>query len=99
MKSEPDNNKAEQEYVFDYDSAISAEYHASRTAQTHASWFLPYLRPGMTLLDCGCGSGSITVGLAHAVEPGEVTGIDISDVVIKRACERAIANKISNIRM
>jgi ubiquinone/menaquinone biosynthesis C-methylase UbiE len=31
----------------------------------------------MRLLDCGCGPGGITVGLAQRVSPGEVAGIDI----------------------
>jgi len=43
-----------------------------------AAFFLPHLSPGMRLLDCGCGPGSITAGLAAAVSPGECIGIDIS---------------------
>ena len=31
----------------------------------------------MRLLDCGCGPGSITAGLAEAVAPGQVVGVDI----------------------
>ena len=50
--------------------------HAQRTADTQAAFFLPYLRPGMTLLDLGCGPGSITTGLAAAVSPGRTTGVD-----------------------
>jgi SAM-dependent methyltransferase len=52
-------------------------HHAERTAQTQAAFFLPHLRPGMDLLDLGCGPGSITVGLAAAVAPGRTTGIDL----------------------
>ena len=51
--------------------------HAGRTAETQAAFLLPYLRPGMALLDLGCGPGSITTGLAAAVAPGPTTGIDI----------------------
>jgi ubiquinone/menaquinone biosynthesis C-methylase UbiE len=48
-----------------------------RTAEHHASYFLPYLSPGMDLLDVGCGPGSITRGLARGVMPGHTVGVDV----------------------
>ena len=63
--------------------------HAQRTAEYHAGFFLPHLLPDMDLVDCGCGTGSITVGLAEAVSPGEVTGIEISSRDVDLARERA----------
>jgi SAM-dependent methyltransferase len=48
-----------------------------RTAAQEAAFFLPHLRRGMRLLDCGCGPGSITVGLAEVVAPGRVVGLDL----------------------
>jgi hypothetical protein len=40
-----------------------------RTAAREGAFFLPHLRAGMRVLDCGCGPGSITLGLAAAVSP------------------------------
>jgi len=63
-----------------YDQTVKARVrpvHAQRTADSHAAFFLPYLKPGMALLDLGCGPGSITVGLAAAVAPGPATGVDL----------------------
>lgn len=50
---------------------------ARRGASTSAAFLLPHLRPGMRLLDGGCGPGSITLELARAVAPGLVLGLDL----------------------
>jgi ubiquinone/menaquinone biosynthesis C-methylase UbiE len=63
--------------------------HAKRSAETDAAFFLPHLKPGMRLLDVGCGPGSITSGLALRVEPAPTIGIDPSESVIETA--RALA--------
>jgi ubiquinone/menaquinone biosynthesis C-methylase UbiE len=49
-------------------------------------------QPGERILDVGCGCGPTTIRLARAVAPGgEITGLDISGVLLKSARERAAA--------
>ncbi|MBI4340440.1 MAG: methyltransferase domain-containing protein, partial [Chloroflexi bacterium] len=48
-----------------------------RRASSRAAYLLPHLRAGFSLLDCGCGPGTVTIGLAEAVAPGQVVGIDL----------------------
>lgn len=50
--------------------------HRWRTAENSAAYLLPSLRPGLHLLDVGCGPGTITVDLAGLVAPGRVTAIE-----------------------
>lgn len=50
--------------------------HRWRTAANSAAYLLPYLRAGQTLLDVGCGPGTITLDLARAIAPGRVVGVD-----------------------
>ena len=51
----------------------------------------------MDVLDCGCGPGSITVGLAEAVTPGSVTGIDLEESQLVRARAIASGRDLANV--
>ena len=59
--------------------------HRWRTAQNSAGYLLPRLKPGMSILDVGCGPGTITVDFAELVAPGRVVGMDAAPDVISQA--------------
>jgi len=71
---------------------------AQRTAVEDAAFLLPYISPGMRLLDVGCGPGSITLGLAAIVAPGEVVGLDNQREAIERARGAAVEKAVTNVR-
>jgi SAM-dependent methyltransferase len=56
------------------------------------------LRPGLNVLDVGCGSGSTTVELSRRVGiDGRATGVDIAPAMIAQAMKRADAAHIGNV--
>jgi ubiquinone/menaquinone biosynthesis C-methylase UbiE len=63
--------------------------HARRTAERSAAFLLPHLQPDMRLLDAGCGTGSITLGLAPGDGSGEAIGTDISPDAVASASATA----------
>src|SRR3954466_9073741 len=56
-----------------------------RTVDNSAAYLAPHLRPGLLVLDVGCGPGTITVDLATRVAPGRVVGLDLSDEPLAEA--------------
>lgn len=61
--------------------------HRWRTAENSAAFLLPSLHPGVSLLDVGCGPGTITADLAARVAPGRAVGIDSAAAVVATAAD------------
>ncbi len=70
--------------------------HRWRTVENSAGYLSAHLRPGQSVLDIGCGPGTITVDIAARVDPGRVTGIDVSEDVLDSARAEAEARGLSN---
>ena len=70
---------------YGYDSATIQRSYTNRDAVQVADFLVPRLSEGMSLLDCGCGPGPLTLGFAELVAPGRVVGIDIEPTMIDQA--------------
>jgi SAM-dependent methyltransferase len=71
--------------------------HQRRTAANSAGYLLGHLRPGLSLLDVGCGPGTITADLAELVAPGRVTAIDAAPSVLEQAATLAADRGLANV--
>jgi len=77
-------------------SDLAIRYMQRRHAARDAAFLIPHLTPGLRLLDCGCGPGTITVGLAEAVAPGQVVGVDLEPGQVALAEKTASARGLRN---
>lgn len=75
-------------YTHGHDESVLRS-HRWRTAANSAGYLLPHLDTGRSLLDVGCGPGTITVDLARLLAPGRVVGIDTSAEVLDVARKAA----------
>lgn len=85
-----------EKYVLGYGNG-AMDWMKSRTVDVHGAFLLPYLKPGQSLLDCGCGPGSLTVGFAQILSPGRVVGIDRETEQLAAAIAYAEEHNIDNL--
>ena len=64
--------------------------HRSRTVDNSAAYLIPWLRPGIDVLDIGAGPGTITKDFAGRVFPGCVLGIDNAREIVATATTDAV---------
>jgi ubiquinone/menaquinone biosynthesis C-methylase UbiE len=70
--------------------------HTWRTAENSAGYLLGHLRPGLDVLDVGCGPGTITLDLAERVAPGSVIGLDRDAGVLEKAEQSRAQRQVDN---
>lgn len=71
--------------------------HQRRTVEDSAAYLLPHLKSGLSVLDVGCGPGTITADLAARVAPGPVTAVDQSADVLDAARAEVQRRGLSNV--
>ena len=84
----------DQRYVID--ESVQHGYVGDRDAATFLPFLLPHLRPGIDVLDAGCGVGSIALDVAPRIAPGRITGIDMDSGQIEVAAQTASERSIEN---
>ena len=73
-----------------YDGELRAHHEHLRAAYG--------IGPGDEVLDIGCGTGLTTREAARAAAPGQVVGVDVSERMLERARELALAEGLDNVR-
>ncbi|MET9696332.1 class I SAM-dependent methyltransferase [Streptomyces sp. NPDC006529] len=84
MESAPETTRETAVYTHGHHESVLRS-HRWRTATNSAAYLTGALRPGMSVLDVGCGPGTITADLAELVAPGRVTAVDAAEDVVAQA--------------
>lgn len=71
--------------------------HSWRSAANSAGYLIPHIQPHMTILDIGCGPGSITVDFARLVPHGHVKGVECVPDPLDQARALASSQGVANI--
>ena len=70
----------------------------ARTLANSHPCLLAMLRPGLDLLDVGCGPGTLTIEMARRALPGRVVGLDVNPEMLAAAREAEPAGGLPNLR-
>ena len=71
--------------------------HSWRSVANSASYLADAFVPGASVLDVGCGPGTITVDIAERVAPGRVVGLDSSAEIVAQAAALAKERRLTNV--
>lgn len=92
----PEPEKPRERYTHGHHESVLRS-HTWRTVENSAAYLVPSIRPGLSVLDVGCGPGTITVDLARRVAPGRVTGLDAAAGVLEQATAHAAEEGVDTV--
>ncbi len=85
------------EPFYGYHVDVIQDQYATRGVKNVVDFFTQHLKPGMSVLDCGCGPGTITQDVARIVAPGKVIGCDLEPGMVERAASLAESEDLPNL--
>jgi len=71
--------------------------HSWRTVANSAAYLESELTAGRSLLDVGCGPGTITVDFAERLSPGRVVGVDAAAGIVEQARQLAASRGLDTV--
>ena len=71
--------------------------HRWRTAENSAAYLVPHLSSGSTVLDIGCGPGTITADFATLVTPARVTALEVTEAALALARAEIERRGLANV--
>ncbi|NIP29764.1 MAG: methyltransferase domain-containing protein [Candidatus Dadabacteria bacterium] len=89
-------NSPDRDYSFGYKEGV-LDYMNYRALKSF-EFVLPYLQPGMDVLECGSGPGVVTLEIAKKVNRGSVIGIDINEDLIDSNNKKARDSNVINLK-
>ena len=89
-------NKQSANYVLGYESKI-VDMLNTHNLLREGRFFISHLKPGMRILDVGCGPGSISISFARCFPYITIVGIDIDQGQITQARDAARHQGLDNI--
>ncbi|MGH8497386.1 MAG: class I SAM-dependent methyltransferase [Methylococcales bacterium] len=86
----------QEQYRGGYSTLIIDQF-KQRSFAKQGVFLLPYLKSGLTVLDCGCGPGSMTLDIAELVSPAWVMAIDSSAIQIEHSIALQKQRGVDNV--
>ena len=74
----------------------TVDFMSKRSLESHGGFSIEFLSDGMTILDSGCGPGSITCDIAERIPNGSVVGIDADETQVMIARDFAKTRGVQN---
>ncbi len=98
MQIETDPMREKSQHVCPIELAGSLDNRARRWLQNPLKILAPYINPGMTILDIGCGPGFFTLEMARLVGPdGNVVAADLQQGMLKKIRQKITGTTLNDL--